>query len=37
VTFCAMSLVLLAVAFVASMAPACRAAETDPMTTLRTQ
>jgi putative ABC transport system permease protein len=37
VTFCAMSLVLLAVAFVASVAPAYRAAQTDPMTTLRTQ
>jgi predicted lysophospholipase L1 biosynthesis ABC-type transport system permease subunit len=37
VTFCAMSLVLLAVAFVASAAPAYRAAQTDPMTTLRTQ
>jgi predicted permease len=36
-TFCAMSLVLLAVAFVASVAPAYRAAQTDPMTTLRTQ
>jgi predicted permease len=36
-TFCAMSLVLLAVAFVASAAPAYRAAQTDPMTTLRTQ
>jgi predicted permease len=36
-TFGAMSLVLLAVAFVASVAPAYRAAETDPMTTLRTQ
>ena len=36
-TFCAMSLVLLAVAFVASVAPAFRAAQTDPMTTLRTQ
>jgi ABC-type lipoprotein release transport system permease subunit len=29
--------VLLAVAFVASVAPAYRAAKTDPMTTLRTQ
>jgi predicted permease len=37
VTFCAMSLVLLTVAFVASVAPAYRAAQTDPMTTLRTQ
>jgi predicted permease len=37
VTFGAMSLVLLAVAFVASVAPAYRAAQTDPMTTLRTQ
>jgi putative ABC transport system permease protein len=36
-TFCAMSLVLLVVAFVASAAPAYRAAQTDPMTTLRTQ
>ena len=36
-TYCAMSLVLLAVAFVASAAPAYRAAKTDPMTTLRTQ
>jgi predicted permease len=36
-TFCGMSLVLLAVAFVASAAPAYRAAQTDPMTTLRTQ
>jgi putative ABC transport system permease protein len=36
-TFCTMSLVLLAVAFVASAAPAYRAAQTDPMTTLRTQ
>jgi predicted permease len=36
-TFGAMSLVLLAVAFVASVAPAYRAAQTDPMTTLRTQ
>jgi ABC-type lipoprotein release transport system permease subunit len=36
-TFCAMSVVLLAVAFVASVAPAYRAAQTDPMTTLRTQ
>jgi predicted permease len=36
-TYCAMSLVLLAVAFVASAAPAYRAAQTDPMTTLRTQ
>jgi putative ABC transport system permease protein len=37
VTFCAMSAVLLIVAFVASVAPAYRAAQTDPMTTLRTQ
>lgn len=36
-TFCGMSLVLLAVALVASAAPAYRAARTDPMTTLRTQ
>lgn len=36
-TYCAMSLVLLAVAFLASAAPAYRAAQTDPMTTLRTQ
>jgi putative ABC transport system permease protein len=36
-TYCEMSLVLLAVAFVASVAPAYRAAKTDPMTTLRTQ
>jgi ABC-type antimicrobial peptide transport system permease subunit len=36
-TFGAMSLLLLAVAFVASVAPAYRAAETDPMTTLRAQ
>jgi putative ABC transport system permease protein len=36
-TYCGMSLVLLAVAFVASVAPAYRAAKTDPMTTLRTQ
>ena len=36
-TYGAMSLVLLAVAFVASAAPAYRAAKTDPMTTLRTQ
>jgi predicted permease len=36
-TFGGMSLVLLAVAFVASTAPAYRAAKTDPMTTLRTQ
>jgi predicted permease len=36
-TFVAMSLVLLAVAFVASATPAYRAAQTDPMTTLRTQ
>jgi predicted permease len=36
-TFGAMSLVLLAVGFVASVAPAYRAAQTDPMTTLRTQ
>jgi predicted permease len=36
-TFGGMSLVLLAVAFVASAAPAYRAAKTDPMTTLRTQ
>ncbi|HEY3991092.1 MAG TPA: ABC transporter permease [Acidobacteriaceae bacterium] len=36
-TFCGMSLVLLAVALVASVAPAYRAAQTDPMTTLRTQ
>jgi predicted permease len=36
-TFGVMSLVLLAVAFVASVAPAYRAAQTDPMTTLRTQ
>jgi ABC-type lipoprotein release transport system permease subunit len=32
-----MSLVLLAVALVASAAPAYRAAQTDPKTTLRTQ
>ena len=37
VTFCGMSLVLLAVALMASAAPAYRAARTDPMTTLRTQ
>ena len=37
VTFCAMSLVLLAVALAASAAPALRAANTDPMRTLRTQ
>ena len=36
-TYCAMSLVLLVVAFLASAAPAYRAAQTDPMTTLRTQ
>ena len=36
-TFCGMSLVLLGVALVASVAPAYRAARTDPMTTLRTQ
>jgi predicted permease len=36
-TFGAMSLLLLAVAFAASVAPAYRAAQTDPMTTLRTQ
>jgi putative ABC transport system permease protein len=36
-TFCGMSLVLLAVALLASAAPAYRAARTDPMTTLRTQ
>jgi predicted permease len=36
-TYCAMSLVLLLVAFFASAAPAYRAAQTDPMTTLRTQ
>jgi predicted permease len=36
-TYCGMSLVLLAVAFVACIAPAYRAARTDPMTTLRTQ
>jgi ABC-type antimicrobial peptide transport system permease subunit len=36
-TFGGMSLVLLAVAFAASAAPAYRAAKTDPMTTLRTQ
>jgi predicted permease len=36
-TFGGMALVLLAVAFVASVAPAYRAARTDPMTTLRTQ
>jgi ABC-type antimicrobial peptide transport system permease subunit len=36
-TFCGMSLVLLAVALAASVAPAYRAARTDPMTTLRTQ
>jgi predicted permease len=36
-TFCAMSLVLLLVAFFASAAPAYRASQTDPMTTLRTQ
>jgi ABC-type lipoprotein release transport system permease subunit len=36
-TFGGMSLVLLAVAFFASAAPAYRAAKTDPMTTLRTQ
>jgi predicted permease len=36
-TFWGMSLVLLAVAFLASAAPAYRAAQTDPMTTLRTQ
>ena len=36
-TFGAMSLLLLAVALVASVAPAYRAAQTDPMTTLRTQ
>jgi predicted permease len=36
-TFCGMSLVLLAVAFLASAAPAYRAAQTAPMTTLRTQ
>jgi predicted permease len=36
-TYCGMSLVLLAVAFLASVAPAYRAAKTDPMTTLRTQ
>jgi predicted permease len=37
VTFCGMSLVLLAVALAASAGPALRAAKTDPMTTLRTQ
>jgi hypothetical protein len=36
-TFGAMSLLLLAVAFAASVAPAYRAAQTDPMTILRTQ
>jgi predicted permease len=36
-TYCGMSLVLLVVAFFASAAPAYRAAQTDPMTTLRTQ
>lgn len=36
-TFGGMSLVLLAVSLVASIAPAYRAARTDPMTTLRTQ
>jgi predicted permease len=36
-TFGAMSLLLLVVALVASVAPAYRAAQTDPMTTLRTQ
>ena len=36
-TFCGMSLLLLGVAFLASVAPAYRAAQTDPMTTLRTQ
>ena len=36
-TYCAMSLVLLVVAFLASAAPAYRAAQTDPMSTLRTQ
>jgi predicted permease len=36
-TYCGMSLVLLGVAFVACIAPAYRAARTDPMTTLRTQ
>jgi predicted permease len=36
-TYFGMSLVLLAVALVASAAPAYRAAQTDPMTTLRTQ
>ena len=36
-TFCAMSLVLLLVAFLASAAPAYRASQTNPMTTLRTQ
>ncbi len=36
-TYCAMSLVLLVVAFLACAAPAYRAAQTDPMTTLRTQ
>jgi predicted permease len=36
-TFSGMSLVLLAVALAASIAPAFRAARTDPMTTLRTQ
>jgi predicted permease len=36
-TFGAMALVLLVVAFAASVAPAYRAAQTDPMTTLRTQ
>jgi putative ABC transport system permease protein len=36
-TFAGVSLLLLLVALVASIAPACRAAQADPMTTLRNQ